>query len=139
MATDEKDRSFFQVLDDRFRVRFLGDYYERAGVSEMNGNYIGMMEQVHTVSIFCDCFSMFGSVMSGPVRLFCILSCLPPFCGCFAMFGPVRSGPVLLHLVLSSSFVFRLVSFCFPWSYFLSSVYIRALSKIEGCDSKVFL
>lgn len=47
IATDEKDLSLFDPFKDRARVRFLSDYYERAGVSELNPNLLGMLEQVH--------------------------------------------------------------------------------------------
>ena len=46
IATDETDLSMFDPFKDRARVRFLSDYYERAGVSELNPNLLGMMEQV---------------------------------------------------------------------------------------------
>ena len=47
IATDETDLSMFDVFKDRTRVRFLSDYYDRAGVSELNPNLLGMLEQVH--------------------------------------------------------------------------------------------
>eukprot|EP00904_Undaria_pinnatifida_P005051 jgi/Undpi1/1676/HiC_scaffold_11.g05066.m1 len=46
IATDEKDLSMFDPFKDRVRVRFLSDYYDRAGVSELNPNLLGMLEQV---------------------------------------------------------------------------------------------
>lgn len=46
IATDERNRSFFEAFHERFKVRFLSDYYEKAGVSEMGPNYVGMIEQV---------------------------------------------------------------------------------------------
>ena len=46
IATDETDLSMFDPFKDRARVRFLSDYYERAGVSELDPNLLGMMEQV---------------------------------------------------------------------------------------------
>ncbi|CAM9337395.1 unnamed protein product [Laminaria digitata] len=46
IATDEKDLSMFDMFKDRARVRFLSDYYDRAGVSELNPNLLGMLEQV---------------------------------------------------------------------------------------------
>ncbi|CAN0040007.1 unnamed protein product, partial [Sphacelaria rigidula] len=50
MATDEADKAFFRPFDEHFKVRFLSDYYDEAGVSELNRNYIGMMEQVCSTS-----------------------------------------------------------------------------------------
>lgn len=47
IATDEKDLSMFDPFKDRVRVRFLSDYYDRAGVSELNPNLLGMLEQVY--------------------------------------------------------------------------------------------
>ncbi|CBJ48562.1 conserved unknown protein [Ectocarpus siliculosus] len=46
VATDEKDLSVFEPFRKNVRVKFLSDYYERAGVSELNPNLIGMLEQV---------------------------------------------------------------------------------------------
>ncbi|CAM9636935.1 unnamed protein product [Ectocarpus fasciculatus] len=46
VATDEKDLSVFEPFKKNVRVKFLSDYYERAGVSELNPNLIGMLEQV---------------------------------------------------------------------------------------------
>lgn len=45
-ATDEKNTTFFDVWQEHFKVRFLSDYYEEAGVSELKSEYLGMMEQV---------------------------------------------------------------------------------------------
>ncbi|CAM9179038.1 unnamed protein product [Laminaria digitata] len=46
IATDEIDLSMFDPFKDRARVRFLSDYYERADLSELNPNLLGMLEQV---------------------------------------------------------------------------------------------
>lgn len=46
IATDENNQELFDDFKPRFRIRFLSDYYERAGVSELNPNLIGMLEQV---------------------------------------------------------------------------------------------
>ncbi|CAM9561978.1 unnamed protein product, partial [Ectocarpus sp. 12 AP-2014] len=46
VATDEKDLSVFEPFEKNVRVKFLSDYYERAGVSELNPNLVGMLEQV---------------------------------------------------------------------------------------------
>ena len=48
IATDEKDKELFKPFRERYRVRFLSDYFERAAVGEMNQNYVGMLEQVCT-------------------------------------------------------------------------------------------
>ena len=64
VATDEKDRSLFEPFKKYTRVRFLSDYYERAGVSELNPNLLGMLDQVRyfwfsglngTGSVCCCC------------------------------------------------------------------------------------
>lgn len=47
IATDETKLSLFDPFKDRARIRFLSDYYERAGLSELNPNLLGMLEQVH--------------------------------------------------------------------------------------------
>lgn len=47
IATDERNRSFFQPFDEAFgKVVFLTDYYHRFGLEEINQNHIGMIEQV---------------------------------------------------------------------------------------------
>lgn len=46
VATDEKDLALFEPFKKYTRVRFLSDYYERAGVSELNPNLLGMLDQV---------------------------------------------------------------------------------------------
>ena len=46
VATDEKNLSLFEPFDKYVRVKFMADYYERAGVSELNPNLLGMLDQV---------------------------------------------------------------------------------------------
>ncbi|CAM9689565.1 unnamed protein product [Pylaiella littoralis] len=46
VATDEKDKSLFEPFAKHVRVKFLSDYYERAGVSELDPNLLGMLDQV---------------------------------------------------------------------------------------------
>lgn len=46
IATDEKNHSMFKPFEEGYRVRFLSDYYEEAGVAELSPNTIGMLEQV---------------------------------------------------------------------------------------------
>eukprot|EP00752_Nemacystus_decipiens_P007761 g6935.t1 len=46
VATDEKDLSLFEPFHKHVRVKFLADYYERAGVSELNPNLLGMLDQI---------------------------------------------------------------------------------------------
>ncbi|CAN0437008.1 unnamed protein product, partial [Hapterophycus canaliculatus] len=46
VATDEKDLAAFEPFKKHIRVRFLADYYDRAGVSELNPNLIGMLDQI---------------------------------------------------------------------------------------------
>lgn len=50
IATDEKDLTVFEPFKEKgLQIRFLSDYYERAGVSELDPNLLGMLEQVHVV------------------------------------------------------------------------------------------
>lgn len=47
ISTDETNRTFFQPFIDAFKqVMFLGDFIEPLGLSNMNQNHIGMVEQV---------------------------------------------------------------------------------------------
>lgn len=47
IATDEKNSSFFDPFRAVFKtVRFLSDYASTAGVSSLNQNHVGMLEQV---------------------------------------------------------------------------------------------
>eukprot|EP01062_Namystynia_karyoxenos_P058790 TRINITY_DN50277_c0_g1_i1.p1 TRINITY_DN50277_c0_g1~~TRINITY_DN50277_c0_g1_i1.p1 ORF type:complete len:777 (+),score=257.76 TRINITY_DN50277_c0_g1_i1:150-2480(+) len=47
IATDEKQKSFFKPFEERgYRVRFLKDYYDRAGLGKINQNFIGMIESI---------------------------------------------------------------------------------------------
>jgi hypothetical protein len=47
IATDEKDKTFFQPwLDRGFRIRFLDDFWDSATLDDMNKNHFGMLEQV---------------------------------------------------------------------------------------------
>ncbi|CAM9872699.1 unnamed protein product [Scytosiphon promiscuus] len=46
VATDETDLSVFEPFKEHIQVKFLKDYYERAGVSELNPNLIGMLDQI---------------------------------------------------------------------------------------------
>ena len=49
IATDEKNRSFFQPFtDSHFTVKFLDDYIHAAkkGTKKLNHNHIGMIEQI---------------------------------------------------------------------------------------------
>jgi len=48
IATDEKDKSFFEPFKKQYTVRFLRDYVAKAllGDGHLNQNHIGMVEQV---------------------------------------------------------------------------------------------
>ena len=46
IATDEKDKNFFAPFKNGFEVRFLENYYEKAGLNDLNQNHIGMIEQI---------------------------------------------------------------------------------------------
>ena len=47
IATDEKNKAFFQPFHHAFTVRFLDDYVDRAhlGDAHLNQNHLGMVEQ----------------------------------------------------------------------------------------------
>ena len=46
IATDERDKNFFSPFKEGYEVRFLENYYERANLSVLNQNHIGMIEQI---------------------------------------------------------------------------------------------
>ena len=47
IATDEKNKEFFDDFKTRFpTIRFLDDYFPLAKLSEINPNYLGMIDQV---------------------------------------------------------------------------------------------
>ena len=47
IATDEHDKSFFQPFRTRFpKIFFLDDFTDLAGLSTLNPNYLGMIDQV---------------------------------------------------------------------------------------------
>ena len=45
IATDEKDKSFFEPLAKHYRLKFLSDFMEELG-EDVNTNYYGMIEQL---------------------------------------------------------------------------------------------
>ena len=47
VATDERNKSFFDAFHDRFPVvRYLDDYMDIAGLRDINPNYLGMIDQI---------------------------------------------------------------------------------------------
>ena len=47
VATDEKNKSFFQAFEDRFdKVYYLNDFIDLAELKGINPNYLGMIDQV---------------------------------------------------------------------------------------------
>lgn len=49
IASDEKNASYFDPFLKRFpKVRFLKDYFDLAGLRDINPNYLGMIDQVIT-------------------------------------------------------------------------------------------
>lgn len=47
IATDERNKSFFNPFKERFPViRYLDDYMEIAGLNDINPNYLGMIDQI---------------------------------------------------------------------------------------------
>lgn len=55
IATDEKNKSFFDAFHAQYdKVRYLGDYFESAGLKDINPNYLGMCVRclVHVVLLW---------------------------------------------------------------------------------------
>jgi len=46
IATDERNKSFFNPIARHADIRFLDDYYEMAGLGELDKNYFGMIETI---------------------------------------------------------------------------------------------
>lgn len=46
IATDETNRTWFEPLTKNYRVRFLDDFSELADLSNLDPNYVGMIDQV---------------------------------------------------------------------------------------------
>ena len=52
IATDEKDRSFFDPLAQRYKLKFLDQFSEVAGLDELDPNFSG--KQIHLAYIYSD-------------------------------------------------------------------------------------
>lgn len=47
IATDERNKSFFEAFHARFpQIRYLDDYMDMAGLRDINPNFLGMIDQV---------------------------------------------------------------------------------------------
>jgi hypothetical protein len=46
IATDERDKSFFNDLAQHHELRFLDDYWELAGLADLDPNYMGMIDTI---------------------------------------------------------------------------------------------
>jgi len=46
IATDEMNRTWFEPLTKHYQARFLDDYNELVGLSDLDPNYVGMIDQV---------------------------------------------------------------------------------------------
>lgn len=46
IATDEKDRSFFDPIKEHHQIYFLSDFVDVAGLNDIDPNYMGMIETV---------------------------------------------------------------------------------------------
>lgn len=44
IATDEKDKSFFDPIAQHYDIRFLGDYFDKVGLDKLDSNLLGMVE-----------------------------------------------------------------------------------------------
>ena len=46
ICTDETDRDFFEPLRSRYRLKFLSDYNELAGLDYLDPNFTGMVDVI---------------------------------------------------------------------------------------------
>jgi len=46
IATDEKDKTFFDPIKKLRDIRFLDDYWEMANLSELDPNFMGMIDTI---------------------------------------------------------------------------------------------
>jgi len=46
IATDERDKSFFNPMADRYQLRYLDDYWKIAGLDNVDPNYMGMIDTI---------------------------------------------------------------------------------------------
>jgi len=46
IATDEKKKEFFDPIKEKFQVKFLDDYWDLAGLSNIDPNYMGMIDTI---------------------------------------------------------------------------------------------
>jgi hypothetical protein len=46
IATDERNKTFFDPIKDRHPIRFLDDYWEMAGLGNLDPNYMGMIDTI---------------------------------------------------------------------------------------------
>ena len=44
IATDEKNRTFFEPIAQQYELRFLGDYFEKVGLDKLDPSLLGMVE-----------------------------------------------------------------------------------------------
>ncbi|KAL7484562.1 hypothetical protein ACHAW6_010196 [Cyclotella cf. meneghiniana] len=71
VSTDETDRAFFEPLARRYRLKFLSDFEELAGLDRIDPNFAGMIDQViasrgrQFVGTYFSSFSAFIGRMRG--------------------------------------------------------------------------
>jgi hypothetical protein len=46
ISTDEQNRTFFEPLAEHHDLRFLDDYYEEAGLANLDKHFMGMVESI---------------------------------------------------------------------------------------------
>ena len=46
IATDERDKSFFEDIREQHELRFLDDFWDMAGLGELDPNYMGMIDTI---------------------------------------------------------------------------------------------
>lgn len=46
IATDERNKTFFDPIAKHHNVKFLDDYWEYAGLGNLDGNYMGMIDTI---------------------------------------------------------------------------------------------
>eukprot|EP01083_Nonionella_stella_P115823 343729_1 len=46
IATDERNKTFFDPIKEHNDIKFLDDYWEMAGLSNLDPNYMGMLDTI---------------------------------------------------------------------------------------------
>jgi hypothetical protein len=46
IATDERNKTFFDPIKDHYTIRFLDDYWDLAGLGDLESNFLGMVDTI---------------------------------------------------------------------------------------------